>query len=72
MSNDTFSERLAYPKGLKGIIANESALSDVRGEEGRLLYLGYDIDDLVEMCCFEEVVYPVSYTHLTLPTKLEV
>lgn len=57
MSNDTFSERLAYPKGLKGIIANESALSDVRGEEGRLLYLGYDIDDLVEMCCFEEVVY---------------
>ena len=52
MSNDTFSERLAYPKGLKGIIANESALSDVRGEEGRLLYLGYDIDDLVEMCCF--------------------
>ena len=54
MSNDTFSERLAYPKGLKGIIANESALSDVLGEEGRLLYLGYDIDDLVEMCCFEE------------------
>ncbi len=39
MSNDTFPERLAYPKGLKGIIANESALSDVRGEEGRLLYL---------------------------------
>ena len=48
MSNDTFSARHTYPKGLKGIIANESALSDVRGEEGRLLYLGYDIDDLVE------------------------
>ena len=29
----------------------------MRGEEGRLLYLGYDIDDLVEMCCFEEVIY---------------
>ena len=57
MSNDTFSARHTYPKGLKGIIANESALSDVRGEEGRLLYLGYDIDDLVEMCCFEEVIY---------------
>ena len=57
MSNDTFSERRTYPKGLKGIIANESALSDVRGEEGRLLYLGYDIDDLVEMCCFEAVLH---------------
>ena len=68
MSNDTFSERLAYPKGLKGIIANESALSDVRGEEGRLLYLGYDIDDLVEMCCFEEVVYlPPVWSHPPAP-----
>ena len=71
MSNDTFSERLAYPKGLKGIIANESALSDVRGEEGRLLYLGYDIDDLVEMCCFEEVVYLLLNKRLPNREELE-
>lgn len=46
-----------YAKGLKGVIANESALSDVRGEEGALFYYGYDINDLVEMCTYEEVVY---------------
>jgi len=46
-----------YSKGLEGVIANESALSNVEGEEGRLSYLGYSIDDLVEHCSFEEVTY---------------
>ena len=36
-----------YAKGLEGVIANESALSSVEGLEGKLSYLGYDIDDLV-------------------------
>ncbi len=46
-----------YAKGLEGVIANESALSKVEGLEGKLSYLGYDIDDLVEHCTFEEVTY---------------
>jgi len=46
-----------YAKGLAGVIANESALSKVEGTEGRLSYLGYSIDDLVENCTFEEVTY---------------
>lgn len=46
-----------YAKGLEGVIANESALSKVEGLEGKLSYLGYDIDDLVESCTFEEVTY---------------
>jgi citrate synthase len=46
-----------YSKGLEGVIANESALSNVEGEEGRLSYLGYSIDELVEHCTFEEVTY---------------
>ncbi len=29
-----------YAKGLEGVIANESALSDVQGLEGKLSYLG--------------------------------
>jgi citrate synthase len=55
--SDTTDEKPIYAKGLKGVIANESSLSDVRGEEGRLLYLGYDIEDLVELCHFEEIIY---------------
>jgi len=46
-----------YAKGLEGVIANESALSKVEGLAGKLSYLGYDIDDLVENCTFEEVTY---------------
>jgi citrate synthase len=46
-----------YAKGLEGVIANESALSNVEGAEGRLSYLGYSIEDLVENCTYEEVVY---------------
>lgn len=44
-------------KGLEGIIANESKLSKVEGLEGKLSYLGYTIDDLVEHSNFEEVVF---------------
>lgn len=46
-----------YAKGLKGVIANESGLSDVRGDEGRLLYVGYEIEDLVELCTHEEIIF---------------
>ena len=44
-------------KGLEGIVANESRLSKVDGQNGKLMYLGYNIDDLVENCTFEEVVH---------------
>ncbi len=71
MSNDNIPERPVYPKGLKGIVANESCLSDVRGEEGRLLYLGYDIDDLVELCCYEEVIYLLLNKRLPKKDELE-
>ena len=46
-----------YAKGLAGVIANESKLSDVQGQEGCLRYLGYNIDDLVEHTSFEEVLH---------------
>lgn len=44
-------------KGLEGIVANESRLSMVDGTNGKLMYLGYSIDDLVQNCSFEEVIH---------------
>jgi citrate synthase len=38
----------AWSPGLEGVIAGETALSEVDGERGRLLYRGYRIGDLVE------------------------
>lgn len=51
------SEPPVYAKGLEGVIANESSLSDVQGRQGILRYRGYNIDDLVEQTTFEEVMF---------------
>ncbi|MEO5931703.1 MAG: citrate/2-methylcitrate synthase, partial [Candidatus Kapaibacterium sp.] len=47
---------LQQKKGLEDIIAGESAISFIDGIEGRLIYRGYDIHDLVNGS-FEEVSY---------------
>lgn len=44
-------------KGLKGIIAADSSICLVNGTEGKLLYRGYNIDDLAERATFEEVSF---------------
>lgn len=44
-------------KGLAGITAADSTLSRVDGQAGELIYRGYNIMDLGENACFEEVVY---------------
>jgi citrate synthase len=44
-------------KGLEGIVAEATRLSDVQGQVGRLLYRGYDINDLAAQSTFEETVY---------------
>ena len=35
-----------FAKGLEGVIANETRLGDVRGQEGQLIYCGFDINEL--------------------------
>jgi citrate synthase len=45
------------PKGLEGVVANQSAICYVFGEEGRLIYRGYDIHDLADHSTFEETAY---------------
>jgi len=59
-----------YAKGLEGVIANESALSNVEGLEGRLSYLGYSIAELVEHCSFEEVTHLLHRGKLPNATEL--
>src|SRR4029453_4678267 len=44
-------------KGLEGVIANSTRLSDVIGDKGQLIYSGYDIDELAGKVSFKEVVY---------------
>ena len=56
-------------KGLEGVVAAQTRLSDVRGDIGQLIYCGYDINELAGKVTFEEVVYLLHYFHL--PNKKE-
>lgn len=58
-------------KGLEGIVANESRLSHVEGDEGRLSYVGYTIDDLVEYTTFEQIVYLLHRGELPNQAQLD-
>lgn len=53
----TGTESTAATAGLRGVVAAQSAIGDVNGEEGKLIYQGYDIHDLAENSTFEEVVF---------------
>ena len=59
-----------YARGLEGVIANESSLSNVIGKIGELSYVGYHIDDLVENCCYEEIIYLLHNNRLPNSSEL--
>jgi citrate synthase len=59
----------APSKGLDGVIAANTRLSDVRGDVGQLIYCGYDINELAGRVSYEEVVHLLHYNHL--PTRKE-
>ena len=55
--------------GLEDVVVSTSDICFIDGDEGRLLYRGYDIHDLVAHSSFEETVYLLW--HGTLPAKKE-
>jgi citrate synthase len=61
---------LPKPEGLEGIVAASTALSHVFGEEGRLVYRGYDIHELAGKASFEEVAYLLWIGHLPNQAEL--
>src|ERR1700731_4232919 len=56
-------------KGLEGVVATDTRLGDVRGQEGQLIYCGYDINELAGKASFEEVIYLLW--HNKLPNRSE-
>ncbi|MBK27947.1 MAG: citrate synthase [Verrucomicrobiales bacterium] len=51
------TEKTAASKGLEGVIAATTKLSDVRGLDGELIYCGYNINELAGKATYEEVVH---------------
>src|SRR2546428_137117 len=56
-------------KGLEGVVAASTRLSDVRGDIGQLIYAGYDINELAGKGSFEEGVHLLH--HDRLPNRKE-
>ncbi|RLM70385.1 citrate synthase [Halorubrum sp. Atlit-26R] len=56
-------------RGLEGVLVAESDLSYVDGEVGKLVYRGYDIEDLARGASYEEVLYLLW--HGSLPSAAE-
>ena len=54
-------------KGLKDVYLDTTEASFIDGQEGKLLYRGYNIHDLAEKSTFEEVIYLLFYG--SLPTR---
>jgi 2-methylcitrate synthase len=65
------TESTAATEGLRGVVAAQSAIGDVNGEKGILIYQGYDIHDLAEHSTFEEVVFLLWNGRLPKTDELE-
>ena len=64
------SEKIKVPKGLAGVVADETAISKVMPEINSLVYRGYKVQDLAESCSFEEVAYLLVKGELPNETEL--
>ena len=60
---------MSVSRGLEGIVANTTRLSDVIGDQGRLIYCGYDINELIGNVSYKEVIYLLW--HKKLPNRQE-
>lgn len=56
-------------RGLKNVVAPETTISLVDGENGQLIYKGYDVKELVSTYSFEEITYLLW--HGRLPNEQE-
>ncbi|MEX2225823.1 MAG: citrate/2-methylcitrate synthase [Dehalococcoidia bacterium] len=53
--------------GLKGVVLDETRIAFIDGDEGKLVYRGYNIHDLATRATFEETSYLLLYG--VLPTR---
>lgn len=66
-----FKAKADFTAGLEDVIAGVSEICLIDGQEGRLIYRGYDINDLVNNTTFEEVMYLLWKGELPNPSQLE-
>lgn len=58
-------------RGLEDVVAVTSTICFIDGREGKLIYQGYDIDDLVAHSTFEETAYLLWHGELPTAAQLQ-
>ena len=64
------ADNITVPKGLAGVITDDTSVSKVMAETNSLTYRGYAVQDLCEKCSWEEVAYLMVNGELPLSTEL--
>ncbi len=62
---------MSSAKGLDGVVVSATNISHVFGEEGRLVYRGYEINQLAAKATFEEVCFLLWNGHLPKRDELD-
>lgn len=60
-----------HEQGLADVVACNSAICFIDGKEGRLVYRGYDVQDLARHSTFEEVAYLLWFERLPGRTEFQ-
>ena len=58
------AEEIEIKEGLQGVYITKSSICKVDGQEGKLYYRGYKIEDLANYSSYEEVCYLLLYSKL--------
>ena len=61
---------VSQTKGLEDVVSGQSSICFIDGQEGRLLYRGYDIVDLAPKSTYEETAFLLWYGHLPTASEL--
>src|SRR5712692_12060790 len=59
------------PKGLEGVVATNSSICYIDGDQGLLAYRGIDIHELADHSNFEETCYLLWYSKLPTQNELK-
>ena len=65
------TQNIEIRRGLVGVYLDTTEASFVDGQEGKLLYRGYNIHDLAEKSTFEEIVYLLMFGNLPTRSQLD-
>ncbi|CAN5297340.1 citrate synthase CitA [soil metagenome] len=68
---DLFVPDTTYRPGLEGVVAAETTLSQVDGQNGRLVIAGYPLEEIAARATFEEVCFLLWYGHLPTTSERE-